>query len=244
MGSVTRPTTAVGSVRAHGARAWFWALDYAYVLGWQASSVVRPVDPARYAEPPGPRRSPVLVLPGVLETWDFLRPVVEVLYSAGHPIHAVTDLGRNRGPVPEMAERVERYLEDRDLMDVVVVAHSKGGLIGKYVMARDRCGARVAAMVTINTPFGGSTHARFIPTPTIRIFLPEDPTLRALAAAVEVNARISSIASRWDPHIPDGSYLPGARNLVVPVDGHFRILGDRRLVAAVLDAVARADMQS
>lgn len=235
---MTRPAAAARPVRMRAALLWYWALDYAYVLRWQALHVLRPVDPARYADPPGPHRSPLLVLPGILETWDFLRPLVEALYERGHPVHVVADLGRNRGPVPEMAECVERYLQERELTSVVIVAHSKGGLIGKHVMSLGPCGSRVDAMVTVNTPFGGSRHARLIPTRAIRIFRPGDPTLLALTEAVAVNPRITSIASRWDPHIPEGSALVGATNVTLDVLGHFRVIGDPRLRRAVLDAVA------
>lgn len=228
------------ALRHAGARATllrFWALDYGYVLRWQVMSALRRLDPERYLTPRAPRRRPVLILPGILETWDFLRPVVDLLYARGHPVHVVTALGRNLGSVPAMAEIVERYLADHDLSDVVIVAHSKGGLIGKYVMAHARCGGRVASMVAVNTPFGGSRHARYIPTPAIRIFLPTDPTLRVLAEALAVNARITSIASRWDPHIPEGSAVVGAVNLTLDDVGHFRLMGCRSLHEAVLAAV-------
>lgn len=235
---MTRPAVAARRVGSHAALLMFWALDYGYVLRWQAMHVLRPIDPARYADPPGPHRAPLLVLPGILETWDFLRPLVEDLYERGHPIHVVTDLGRNRRPVPEMAECVERYLEEHELTEVVIVAHSKGGLIGKHVMSLGRCGSRVDAMVTVNTPFGGSRHARLIPTRAIRSFLPGDPTLLALKDAVVVNSRITSIGSRWDPHIPEGSVLAGATNVTLSVLGHFRVIGDPRLRRAVLVAAA------
>ena len=50
-----------------------------------------------------------------------------------------------------------------------------------------------------------------------------------------MNARIVSAYGSFDPHIPGGSALPGARNVILETMGHFRVLGDAR----VLDEVER-----
>lgn len=240
---MARLRDAVAAGRRRAVIGWSWFLDYAYVVRWQVASTVRP--PTRYPSTSHPSTlrptlPPVLALPGVLETWSILRPVLDALAERGHPIHVVDALRRNRGPVAAMATLVEDHLVAHDLHDVVVVAHSKGGLIGKHVMAGPRCADRIRAMVTVATPFGGSVYARLFLAPSIRAFRPDDPTLAWLRERVAVNARITSIAARYDPHIPAGSHLDGATNVVVDVVGHFRILGDARVRTAVLDAVARA----
>src|SRR5690606_6142620 len=61
-------------------RAWWWALDYAYAAYWQVRAVGGRT-PGR--ELLGGDRRPVLVLPGVYETWQFLRPMVDALSAAG-----------------------------------------------------------------------------------------------------------------------------------------------------------------
>lgn len=233
------PDRRLARVRTWVVHGWVLLLDHAYVLRWLVGSLLRPPDPHRYAATAGPGRAPVLLLPGILETWDFLRPLAEPLAGRGHAVHVVTALRRNWGAIPEMARRVEAYLEAEDLRDVVVVAHSKGGLIAKLVMTGPS-GRRVAALVAINTPFGGSTHARLIPVPSVQAFLPTDTVVATLSEQVAVNARITSVASRWDPHIPQGCRLVGATNVTLETLGHFRVLRDRRLAGVVLDAVDRA----
>jgi len=100
----------------------------------------------------------------------------------------------------------------------------------------DRDG-RVDRLIAIASPFGGSAMARIAPNPALRAFLPTDPVIAGLAAERAVNARITSIYPSFDPHIPDGSALEGARNVEVPVVGHFRILLQPAVIAAVLEAV-------
>jgi pimeloyl-ACP methyl ester carboxylesterase len=59
-----------------------------------------------------------------------------------------------------------------------------------------------------------------------------------LAAAQAANSRVVSLYGAFDPHIPEGSELPGATNVELPVAGHFRILNRPETVRAVLAAVS------
>jgi alpha-beta hydrolase superfamily lysophospholipase len=192
----------------------------------------RPI-PATFAE--GERRA-VVILPGIYESWHYLRPIAERLSAAGHPVHVIPTLGLNRAPIPVTAARVWRELVARDLSGVAIVAHSKGGIVGKHLMVREDREGRVDRLVAIASPFSGSAMARLAPNPALRAFLPANPVISALAAERAVNARITSIYPSFDPHIPDGSALEGAENVEVSVVGHFRIL----LQATVIDAVQRA----
>lgn len=215
-------------------RARWWALDYAYAAYWQLRAAI-PHRPAP-ALLQGDGR-PLIVIPGIYETWQFMRPMIDTLHEAGHPIHVVTMLQSNRLPVDRAAALVARYLRERDLSDVAIVSHSKGGLIGKYVMMGADAGARVHSMAAVCTPFAGSRYARYMLLPSLRAFSPTHPLTGRLAREVAVNARITSIFGQFDPHIPEGSELEGATNIRLPTGGHFRILSDRRCIDAVLETV-------
>ena len=216
-------------------RGWYWYLDYWFVGWWQVRHFVHGRDLGELATGDA---APVLLLPGVYETWQFLRPVAQRLHAAGHPIHVLSGLGYNRQPIPDAAALAARYLEERGLTGVVIVAHSKGGLIGKHIMAIDDTDHRVDRMVAVATPFAGSLYAKYIPVRTIRVFSPADETIARLGGNLAINARITSIYADFDPHIPGGSHLDGATNMQLPVIGHFRILRDARVLDAVDAAVA------
>jgi triacylglycerol lipase len=198
-------------------------------------AALRKRDPAALA--PGSKR-PVLLLPGVYETWHFLESVGEHLNRLGYPVHVVPTFGRNLRPIAEMAELAGDYVEHHELTDVAIVAHSKGGLIGKTLMLADDRGVRITSMVAINTPFAGSDYAHLIPIRTLREFVPTHETIVTLTGNAEVNRHITSIYSSWDPIIPNGSVLDGATNIELPVTGHFRILDRPDLLAAVEHAVS------
>ncbi|WP_265521489.1 esterase/lipase family protein [Oerskovia flava] len=217
---------------------WAWAADYAYAARRQLRRVF-----SRAGLPVGDGgRAPVVLLPGVYETWHFLEPVARELARGGYRVSTVPGLGDNRRPVADAAGRVARYLEEQDLRDVVLVAHSKGGLVGKQVMVSGS-GHRVAGMVAIATPFRGSRWARYVVGRTLRAFAPGDPVLRALALELDVDRRITAVYPQFDPHIPETGSLPGARNVELPLAGHFSPLGTRLLVRTVVDEVARLERQ-
>jgi alpha-beta hydrolase superfamily lysophospholipase len=190
--------------------------------------------PAAYATGSG---RAVVILPGVYETWHFLQPIADELNRRGHPVYVVHSMGFNRDPIPAMAQLVARELASLDLRGVALVAHSKGGLIGKHVLAYDDPGDRVDRLIAVATPFGGSRLARYALGSTLRAFRPADPVILGLGRESAVNARITSIYPRFDPNIPEGSRLEGATNIEIPIWGHFRILIASKAVAAVIAAV-------
>ena len=201
---------------------------FAHGRGWHRTPVY-----------PGGAAAPVLMLPGVYETADFMAPLAKRLSDDGHPIHVLEALRRNVMPVTDAAALAARYLEQNDLRDVVIVAHSKGGLIGKYLMLFDDTDARVDRMIAIASPFSGSSMSRFFPNRALRAFLPTDATLTRIGAEARVNSRVTSIYGRFDAHIPEGSALAGADNREFPVVGHFRILVDPRVLDVVADVAAQ-----
>jgi pimeloyl-ACP methyl ester carboxylesterase len=215
-------------------RGWWWFLDYVYALLWQFRAAISRTDPSVYRSG---SLAPVVVLPGIYETWQFMRPVIRALHTAGHPVHVVTALQRNRRPVADAARIVADYIQRENLTDAVVVAHSKGGLIGKYILNLLDDAGRLRGMVAISTPFGGSRYARYMVMPSLRAFAVADPGIVALGADVRNNARIVSIFGLFDPHIPEGSALDGAHNIQIDTGGHFRILGNPAAIRATLDAV-------
>lgn len=186
-------------------------------------------------------KHPVVILPGVYETWHYLRPVAEALNAADHPVHVVTTLGFNHRPIPDSAQQVWQRIRELDLRHVTIVAHSKGGLIGKHLLAHDDTEGRVDRVVAIATPFSGSRMAYYTIPRAVRAFRPDDPLIASLVAERSVNSRITSIAPEWDPHIPETSCLEGARNVTLPVVGHFRILLDERLPRLVVAEVEREE---
>ena len=189
-------------------------------------------------------RAPIVLLPGTYETWHLLAPIARVLHADGHPVHAIETIGGNRRPIPWVAEEVRATIARRDLRGVVLLAHSKGGIVGKQLLVDERgmpgAARRIDRLIAIAAPFAGSSMARLVPLGALRAFVPGDVLLDRLAAERAVDGRIVSIAPRIDPHIPEGSRLEGAENVEIDTMGHFRVLRDPRTAAAVRRVVGDA----
>ncbi len=260
------------------ARASTWMGDYLYAARRQLAFLA-----PRSRLRAGPRAwrdgdealAEVILLPGVYEHWTFLRPLGDALNAAGYRVRVVHGLGTNRRAIIDTSDRLGRALASRPapMAGRVLVAHSKGGLIGKHLLissgaasaaaraatAGDDPAAAAAAagsspaaataapiaarplgllgLVAVCTPFHGSRLAGLFFVPSIRAFLPDDETIVSLGRDQSLNGRIVSIFGRFDPHIPGGSALEGATNVIVPGSGHFRVLGDAATHRAVRDGI-------
>lgn len=256
-------------------RGWLWSLDYAYAARRQLAIVSAPWTLGRPRPAPRAWRNgsddlaEIILLPGVYEHWTFLRPLGDALNAAGHRVKVVHGLGMNRRGIVETAERLGRALASKPPQGAgrVLVAHSKGGLIGKHLLVSSGAAAAAAieaaaggdpadaaagasagadasgpplgllGLVAVCTPFHGSPLAGLFFVPSIRAFLPDDETIVMLGRDESVNGRIVSVFGRFDPHIPGGSALDGATNVIVPASGHFRVLASAHTHSAVLDGV-------
>jgi len=220
-------------------RLWGWLLDYCYLVYWMVRGLLSRSSPDQFLRPAKPSPTPILLIPGVYENWRFMRPIAAHLYRAGHPVHVVKKLGFNSGAIPAMAVIVSEYLKSLDVRDVVLIAHSKGGLICKHALGDPDTFPRVKHVIAINTPFSGSRYANLFLLPSVRMFMPKGAVIRQLALNLAINRQISSLYSVFDPHIPETSHLEGAENIVLPTIGHFRPVGDALTLEAIDRIVAR-----
>ena len=215
-------------------RAGVLLADYEYVLRHQLRANFDHDPPEALVDEAG-EGEPIVLLPGIYETWRFLHPLARRLHAAGHPVHVVTSLGHLGMSLEAAADQVEGYLREQHLSGVTVVAHSKGGLVARLLLGRPDASARIRRVVAIATPFSGSPLAAWVPFPAVRALRRGHPDLLRLAGDGVDVGRVVSVWGWYDPHIPGGCALPGARNIQVPVGGHFRILGSPRVLALVDD---------
>ena len=233
-------------------RGWWWFLDYMYA-GWrQLLALFKRDCPPEYAVG-DPMLPAIVLLPGVYETWLFLEPAATRLNAIGHRVFSVPGLGFNGKSIPDSARIVATRLAElhaqHSVNECIILAHSKGGLIGKHLMldvlaavergTSDSHPVQPLGLVAIGTPFSGSIYARYTLSSTIRDFSPTDAVLLALAAQEKLNDKVVSIYPVFDPHIPGGSALPGALNIELPLAGHFRTLREVSVLDAVGDAVQK-----
>lgn len=215
-------------------QAWWWAQDYAWAAFASAATLAAPASPEVYASGAG---RPVLVMPGLFENWRFVRPLIQHLHQCGHPVHVVEELGANQLPISASAALVLDTLRHRGLSQVTLVAHSKSGLTGKLAMLRDH-EDRITDMIALCTPFAGSSLASLLTIGGAAELAPDAELIRSLAEQHQVDHRITAMSVRFDEHVPQGTRLPGARNVTLPFTGHFRATAHPSALEAITAALA------
>lgn len=208
-------------------------------------SVLRRHLAADGASGPSPRPAPVIIIPGVLEPWRYLLPLGRHLQQQGHAVHYVKRLGFNLRPFDASADEVLRLAAAEELEGAVIVGHSKGGIIGKLALLRDD-ERRLSGMVTVATPFAGSGLAaplQRLPwagrTPLADLFIGSEQ-LALIAAETRVNARITSLAPKWDQVVDrESTRLPGARLIDLERGGHFAPMRDESVWRIIAGEIRR-----
>ena len=160
----------------------------------------------------------------------------------GHPVYIVPKLGNNIADIPASAKKVREVIEENNLKNIVIVAHSKGGLIGKYLLLHEDPDKRTKGLIAIATPFHGSSMSKFIPLSSVQEVTHESKIIKYLREHSEVNGKIVSIIPSYDNIVwhPKGSYLEGAlQNVRVDTAGHVRMTKDKKVWNIVVEWIEK-----
>lgn len=188
----------------------------------------------------------VVYVSGWNEHWYWGKKVLDKLNSLGYRIRICNEVENLRGlaPVSKSAEILAEYLERDKLTDVILIGHSKGGLIGYYLMDNLESNKRIAKMIAIASPFGGTVWAE------ARVFSlgemrrsgelakkwgVKKDSIASLQNDIEEKRKSISIYPTFDPSVipHSASYLDGGENIELPVIGHAWIMRTNELVSEI-----------
>ncbi len=135
------------------------------------------------------------------------------------------------------AALVHDAITRHDLINVVIVGHSKGGLIGKQLLVNHNTDKRVKAVVAIASPFSGTRLARVVPHKSFKELHTSSESIQKLYEQLHVNKFIYSIIPAFDNHVwhERGSELDGAQNIFVKVRGHHKVVFDKVVQEKVME---------
>jgi len=137
-----------------------------------------------------------ILIPGFLGSWYYLRKTGNFLNNLGYKIHIVTSIERNIYPISYGVNEIKKYILKHNLSKLIIVAHSKGGIISRLLLQDTEMEKRVKEEIKeVNKNQNGIK-------------------------------KIINIYPEADPYvIPNKSlYLEGARNIQVNIVGHVNIL--------------------
>ena len=195
---------------------------------------------------PGARGLPVLLIHGYACNSGYWLPMSKLLARAGISHYGV-DLEPPGAPiddfVPQVDAAVERLCAATGSTQVIVLAHSMGGLVARAYLRRHGA-ARIARVITLGTPHHGTTLAGFGPGSNA-VQMRRDSAWLASLAANEANLQrqlFSSIYSVHDNIVApqESSDLPGARNLVFAAIGHVALGRHPEIMRCALSEIKTA----
>lgn len=181
------------------------------------------------AEPDNPELPPVLFVHGFCCNegyWAITRRRLHrrgVTRQGGISLEPVfTDIDDYAAP---LHEAVESLCEHYGVGDVIIVAHSMGGLAARSYLRRYG-GSRVRQLITVGTPHRGTSLARYGMGTNSRQMEPDSPWLQHLNGnARRQTTAITAILSRHDELISprENAVLPGAVNIHLEGVGHLTL---------------------
>ncbi len=228
------------SMRKHIYKAKVWITDWTHLVKNMTIMYFRHTPPKHYLSYTIEGKVPVIILPGIFGRWSFLKPLADHISLLGHPVYIVPKLRDNLHDIPTSAKMLREVILENNLTHVVAVAHSKGGLITKYMLAHDNADYRTKGLVAIATPFSGSNLGNYIPYYPARELATDSKIIAYLQTHTQVNKQIISIIPQYDNFVwhEKGSFLEGAlENIYVLSSGHNLLLRDTRVWKVVLQAI-------
>ena len=166
--------------------------------------------------------------------WWLLRKQLE---AAGHTVAtlSLTPPYRSIGRlVPQLEQRIDEVCRATGANQVVLIAHSMGGLVCRAYLARNGR-TRVERLITISSPHAGSELARIGFGANAREMEPDSLWLQDLAA-VEVPVPTIAIRTPHDNCVmpQDNQRLHGALDVELAGLGHLASLYSRRVAGELL----------
>jgi triacylglycerol esterase/lipase EstA (alpha/beta hydrolase family) len=194
---------------------------------------------------PGSSAPPVLLLHGYgcnSGYWAQLLPLLDQARISHASLDLEPIMGSIDDYVPLVAGAVERLCRDSGAAQVVIVAHSMGGLVARAYL-RGHGSARIARVITLGTPHHGTSLASFGVGANARQMRRHDggqlnDWLHALAASETPELRdiVTSLYTHHDNIVAPqtSSVLPGARNVAFGGMGHVAMGRNRHILLCIL----------
>ncbi len=212
-----------------------WAKDYLQAAHAHVHAVLVKKPPKHFLGHIVHGKKPIILIPGYLEKWNFLRTIANPLSHAGHPIYVVKNLGYNSKEIHFSSKLVFELINEFNLKDVVIISHSKGGLIGKYMLSFNNDDGVIEKLIAVATPWAGSNIVKLVPHKSAKELHPKSEIIEKLKQQDKINHKIVSIYGVYDNHVwPTKScHLDGAKNIEVNTHGHHTILFDKEVVKII-----------
>jgi triacylglycerol lipase len=177
----------------------------------------------------------IILIPGFFETWVFFKNIADNLNKQGYRILVVKKLGRNLKKLEEASGDIIEFLENNKIQEAFFLTHSKGGIVGKFLLEHPKAKPVVKKLITIAAPYGGTLLGKF-KFFNLNQLMPSSKEIKNILNSNINYPNIYNIYPTVDNHVlPNKNLiLNGAKNIKVNVVGHTRILEAKKTVKTIL----------
>ncbi len=210
--------------------------EYLYLL---KRYFVSHIPPAKWLEG---ERGNVILVPGFMDDHVFLMPIADALNSAGYKIHILKDFDTTFQSIEDLAKELDDYVKNNNLENIILVAHSKGGLVSRYVMEHyPNENEKIIKVFTISTPHKGTIFGKAKKLHLYQM-MPNSEMIRELNAQKNNLHKIVNIYPRVDNSIVPNKnlILDGAENHQIDIVGHTRILKTKKCINIILLSISKS----
>ncbi len=214
---------------------------------WGMAATLSALRPAGFLPLPGARGKgprPVILLHGYAMNRANFLPLAYRLARAGlGPIYGFEywTLGRVAAGARQLGWFIEQVREATGALEVDLVGHSMGGVVGRYYVALAGGDGIARNLITLGSPHAGTDVSSFgIGHPTRELVLGSKLLARLDAAPPPTTTKITLVWSRGDALVPAQVQRPLPDAEVITYDdlGHVALLGSRRVAAEIVQRLA------
>lgn len=181
----------------------------------------------------------IVFVSGVMGTWITARPLLDHCNQLGYRILVVSSLEFGLETLDRSADHLERFITEKQLENVILIGHSKGGLIIKYFMDKSDYAKWVKKAICIASPFRGTIWGN-LQLFNLGEIACNSRYVHQLDRSVIANQHITSIYPLFDNAVlPRGSsVLEGATNFELKRVGHAHLLATPECIETVSRVLA------
>lgn len=174
----------------------------------------------------------VLLIHGANGRWVSLEKIGVVAHEAGYRVHIVKKLGFNAKPVLEEAKIVAQDIKSHEYKNIIVIGHSKGGIIAIELLKDESIAKRITKVINIAGPLKGTLLSRF--SPISRDLEPSSPVIAHLYDGVDTQ-KIVNIYPKYDDFVIPNSNLVSTNSLNkrINIFGHIRVVEDEQTMNVI-----------
>lgn len=195
---------------------------------------------SQYKHPPKEwaigRKGSILLINGLNSSYRSLRHIANILNAHGYKIFVAGNIDTNIS-ISLTASKFRKFILDNKLKNLIILSHSKGGFIAKYLIDNySEINSRVKNVVSLNTPFGGIPKYVQLILPKQKEIFKNSKFIETLNTKTSNNHKFINFYSWIDESSLESKdfIVPEASNEKVDIIGHENILHSKKLAKKLL----------